>query len=573
MMEADVVVIGSGAAGLCAAIVAHDQGLRTLVLEKTPFVGGTTAISGGAVWAPMNSLMAEVQQTDSPGEVAEYLAATAGPFAETPLMQAYLRRAREMVDYLQRHTRVRFAPRVLFPDYYPVPGASIGARSLDPLPFDASTLGDDFRLLRAPRPEFMLFGGMMVNRADIVHLFKARRSFRSMKHVAKLLLRHGRDRIRYHRGTRLVFGNALAGGLFKSARDRDIEIWRSARAVRLVIDQGRVTGVVVERDGAARAIVARRGVVLASGGFPGNADMRARYFPHAPNHHTVAPKGNMGDGARLAESAGGHLGASIVDEAFWTPVSLLRLPDGTVDTFPHLVTERPKPGSIVVDGAGRRFVDETCNYHEFVRAMHAAPNAVPCFLICNAAFVDRYGLGFIRPWPLPRRHLLKAGYVERARTLPQLADKLGIDADALAKTVERFDRHARSGEDPDFGRGTNPYSRNLGDPDVHPNPCVGPVGAGPYYALRIYPGSIGTARGVETDGDARVLDAEGKPVPGLYACGNDMHSVMGGTYPGPGITLGPALTFGYSAGMHIAKGGMNEASRATITAPKAFVSE
>jgi len=573
MTEADVIVIGSGAAGLCAAIVAHDQGLRTLVLEKTPLIGGTTAISGGAVWAPMNSLMASVQQTDSPAVVHEYLAATAGAFAETALMQSYLSRASEMVDYLQRHTRIRFAPRALFPDYYPLPGASLGARSLDPLPFDGRTLGEDFRLLRSPRPEFMLFGGMMVNRADIVHLFKVRRSFASMKHVAKLLLRHARDRMRHPRGTRLVFGNALAAGLFQSARDRGIEIWRSARATRLLVEDGKVTGVVVDHEGTMKQVLARSGVVLASGGFPGNAQMRERYFPHAHHHHTVAPKTNAGDGARLAESAGGRLGASVIDDAFWTPVSLLRLPDGTVDTFPHLVTERPKPGSIVVDGTGRRFVDESCNYHEFVRAMHAARSAVPCFLICNADFVDRYGLGFIRPWPLPRRHLMRAGYAERARTLPELAAKLGIDARALTETVERYDRHAQRGEDPEFGRGSNPYSRNLGDPDVRPNPCVGPVGKGPYYALRMYPGSIGTARGIVTDGDARVLDAAGRPVEGLYACGNDMNSVMGGSYPGPGITLGPALTFGYAAAMHIAKVSAQEASSGKSIEPRALASD
>jgi succinate dehydrogenase/fumarate reductase flavoprotein subunit len=301
--------------------------------------------------------------------------------------------------------------------------------------------------------------------------------------------------------------------------------------------------------------------------------MRARHFPHANAHHTVAPKGNTGDGARLAESVGGHLGASVADEAFWTPVSLLRLPDGSVDTFPHLVTERPKPGSIVVDGTGRRFVDESCNYHEFVRAMHATPAAVPCFLICGAAFVDRYGLGFIRPWPLPRRHLLNAGYAERAPTLAQLAATLGIDARALVDTVERFDGHARRGNDPDFGRGSNIYSRNLGDPDVQPNPCVGPVGTGPYYALRIYPGSIGTALGVATDGDARVLDESGRPIEGLYACGNDMHSVMGGNYPGPGITLGPALTFGYAAALHIAKRNADDARPAASTARPAMASE
>jgi succinate dehydrogenase/fumarate reductase flavoprotein subunit len=343
MSEVDVIVIGSGAAGLCAAIVAHDQGLRTLVLEKTPLIGGTTAISGGAVWAPMNSLMGSVQETDSAATVQKYLSATAGEFAETPVMRGYLSRAAEMVDYLQRHTRIRFAPRALFPDYYPLPGASRGARSLDPLPFDGRTLGEDFRLLRSPRPEFMLFGGMMVNRADIVHLFKVRRSFASMKHVAKLLLRHARDRMRYPRGTRLVFGNALAAGLFKSARDRGIEIWRSARATRLVVEGGKVSGVVVDHEGTTKQVLARRGVVLASGGFPGNPQMRERFFPHAQQHYTVAPKTNAGDGARLAEAAGGRLGASVIDDAFWTPVSLLRMPDGTVDTFPHLVTERPKP--------------------------------------------------------------------------------------------------------------------------------------------------------------------------------------------------------------------------------------
>ena len=331
--------------------------------------------------------MASVKQTDSPEEIRDLPRGDrARAFADTPVM----RRGQSPATSPRWSTTCsaipesRFAPRAYFPDYYPVPGASVGARSLDPLPFDARILGDDFRLLRAPRPEFMLFGGMMVNRADIVHLFNARRSFSSMRHVARLLARHARDRIGHHRGTRLVFGNALAAGLFQSTRDRRIEIRRSARASRLLTEGGRVTGVVFEANGRTEEVLARRGVVLASGGFPNNAELRARFLPHAEHHHTVAPKGNTGDGAALAERAGGHWGASVTDDAFWTPVSLVKMPDDSLDTFPHLVTDRPKPGSIVVDASGRRFVDESCNYHDFVNAMHKA-DAVPCFLICSAA--------------------------------------------------------------------------------------------------------------------------------------------------------------------------------------------
>lgn len=543
--EADVVVLGAGAGGLCAAIVAATEGLRVIVIEKTGLIGGSAAVSGGGIWVPMNPLM---PQSDSLEQVRAYLRSTIGrDLADSPLMAAYLENGPRMVDYLQRHTEVKLLASSYSPDYYPEAEGGSTARALYPVELDARALGEDFARLRPPMPEYMLFGGMMVDRYDIAHLLRARRSPASFLHAARLLLRHLRDRLTYPRGTRLVLGNALAARLLLSASNLGIPIHLSTPARELVLDNHQVTGVMA----GARRVRARRGVVIATGGFPGNPELRARHLPHADRHWTVAPADNVGEGIALAEKAGARVASHNAHNGFWTPVSLHQRKDGRTAVFPHLITERAKPGLIAVDAGGKRFVDESCSYHDFVNAMHAR-SVIPAFLIFDRRALQRYGVGHARPWPFPKGELIRSGYLVKASSLAELAQALRIEPAALERTVERYNGYARRGEDPDFGKGSSAYGRYLGDPDQKPNPCLAPIENAPFYAVRLYPGSIGTSRGLITNESAVVLDRDGRPIEGLYACGNDMNSIMGGHYPGPGITLGPALTFGYIAAMHMA---------------------
>jgi succinate dehydrogenase/fumarate reductase flavoprotein subunit len=330
-----------------------------------------------------------------------------------------------------------------------------------------------------------------------------------------------------------------------------------------VVDGDRVAGVVVAKDGRDVAIKARRGVVLATGGCPSDPTLREELLPHPTGPWSMAPEANTGDGLRLGQDIGGQTRTTNAANAFFAPVSILEKPDGERVKFPHLVWDRAKPGLVAVNGAAKRFVNEATSYHEFCLAMyesHKTAPTIPAFLICDAAFLRKWGLGLVLPGGRRFRHLVKAGYLIEAASIPELALLLGLDPAALAATIARFNSLAAAGEDPDFGKGSNAYNRYLGDPAItNGNPCLGPVHEAPFYAVRVYPGDIGTAAGIVTDRHARVLNREGHPIPGLYACGNDMNSVMGGAYPGPGITLGPALTFGYLAGHHMARNGADQA--------------
>jgi succinate dehydrogenase/fumarate reductase flavoprotein subunit len=346
-----------------------------------------------------------------------------------------------------------------------------------------------------------------------------------------------------------VLGNALAARLLLSARKLGIPIHLGTPASELLVENQQVKGVLA----GSRRIRARRGVVIATGGFPGNPELRARHMPHADQHWTVAPSENIGDGIALAEGVGAQMAKHNAHNGFWTPVSLVERKDGSTSVFPHLITERAKPGVIAVDAHGKRFVDEACSYHDFVNAMHAG-SVIPAFLIFDRRALQRYGVGHARPWPFPKRQLIRSGYLVKAGTLAGLAETLGLPKDTFEKSVARYNSYARKGEDPDFGKGSSAYGRYLGDPDQKPNPCLAPIENAPFYAVRVFPGSIGTSRGLVTNASAEVLGRNGQPIEGLYACGNDMNSIMGGHYPGPGITLGPALTFGYIAAMHMAHG-------------------
>jgi succinate dehydrogenase/fumarate reductase flavoprotein subunit len=543
-MEADVVVLGGGAAGMAAAALAAAEGLRVILLEKTGQLGGTTATSGGMVWAPGNAKAAAIGLPDSVEAARRYLGQTVPGTHNAAARAAFLAHAAAAIDALEARTELRFMPVASYPDYYPDrEGAALGGRVLEPVPFDGAKLGRHFALLRPPLPEFMVFGGMMIGRADLVHFRNFARSFRSAARVARLLGAYGRQRLTHSRGTTLVLGNALAGRLFSSLLRLGVDVRLNHAAERLVMEDGRVSGVRVRGE----TIRARRGVVLATGGFSHDPALRAELLPKAARF-SAAHSGNSGDGIRLARAAGGAQDTSGEDSAFWTPVSRFIRRDGSEAIFPHTVTDRGKPGTIAVNAAGQRFVNEALSYHEFVRAMlrdEAARRAT--FLLCDHRFLRRYGLGPIPPFPFSPKPWQRSGYLVSAPDLAALARALGLNAAALEGTVSRFNDDARAGIDRAFGRGSDAYQRYLGDPLHRPNPCLAPLATPPFHAIALYAADLGTAAGLAADQDARVLNPAGQPIPGLYACGNDMHSVMNGAYPGPGITLGPALTFAYLA--------------------------
>ena len=552
--EFDVIVLGAGAGGMTAAAVAAAEHMRVLLLEKAPVIGGTTAISGGMVWIPNNPKMAAVGRTDSRADAETYLASTVPGATDDPLRAAFLDHANEAIAYLEANTSVRLRPVQTYPDYYPdLPGATLGGRVLEPVPFDGRTLGAQFRLLRKPLPEFMLFGGMMIERPDVPHFRRAFRSLRSALRVARLLLRYAKERCFLDRGATLCLGNALVARLLHSLRQLRVEVRCDAGAAGLVVEDGTAIGVTV----AGRTLRARRGVVIATGGFSHDPALRARLLPLKAGMTSAASPDNTGDGIRLGLAAGGQLGEGAAGNAFWTPVSCFRRPDGSDGVFPHILTDRAKPGMIAVNQAGLRFANEAVSYHAFVLAMFRADNAspsIPAYLVCDRKALWAYGLGAVKPFMVSLRHPIESGYLVQADTIAGLADRLGIDSEGLVRTVASYNQDAMAGEDRAFGRGGDAYQRHVGDSDHAPNPCVAPIVTPPFYAVTLRPGDLGTSAGLVTDATARVLGADGAPIRHLYACGNDMKSLMRGAYPGPGITLGPALTFGYLAARDIAAG-------------------
>jgi hypothetical protein len=469
------------------------------------------------------------------------------------MLEAFLDEGPRAIDFLEANTALRFQSRPLAPDYRSeLPGAARNGRTIDVMPFDGRKLGEAFSWIRPPRPEFMLFGGMMVNRRDIDALLGAARSWAHLRHSAGLVSRFLLDRIRYDRGTRLVMGNSLIGRLLKSVIDAGIDVRRDTRVEELIRQDGAVRGVIISHKSKTMRLIARRGVVLAAGGVPADRRLAQSVLPFAALHRTVAPQSNDGDGIRLGLSAGGRLADNNVGPAHLSPVSILRQADGTETVFPHLILDRQKPGLIAVGRDGRRFVNEACSYHDFVLAMYAHEEAVPAHLICDARFLWRYGLGLVKPRLSSARQFVRAGYLVEAPTIKKLAERIGVPPGVLAEAVDRNNDAAVSGVDVDFGRGTSIYERHLGDPDHAPNPCIGPIDKSPFYAVKVFPGDIGSALGLVADARARVLDGQDAPIPGLYCCGADMNSIFAGTYPGSGITLGPALTFGYIAGRELA---------------------
>jgi succinate dehydrogenase/fumarate reductase flavoprotein subunit len=391
---------------------------------------------------------------------------------------------------------------------------------------------------------------------DLRAFLTATRSARSLVHVTGRLGRHLADLALRGRAMQLRNGQALVARLMRSAADLGVAFRVNAPARRLIREDGRVAGAVFDVGGCdgETALRAGRGVVLATGGFPHDAMRRAALFPADGAHRTLAVPEAAGDGARMAEAAGAAFEAAVCAPGAWCPVSEVPWPDGTTGRFPHII-DRGKPGVIGVLADGRRFCNEGEGYHDYVDAMlRATPQGreVASWLVCARAFQRRYGLGVARPAPFPEGGWIRRGYLRSGRTIADLARACGIDPGELERTVADYNRHARDGRDPAFGRGITPYHRLQGDLDHKPNPCVAPIEGGPFYAVKVVPGSFGTFAGVRTNGRAQALDEAGAPVPGLFAVGADMASVMGGHYPAGGINLGPAMTFGWIAGREAA---------------------
>lgn len=555
----DLVVVGAGAAGMTAAATAAAKGLSVTVVEKTAHVGGNTSYSGGMVYVPDNAKMGEAGEPDDPEMVMRYLDAAVPTPDGREARRLFVEKGREAVAFLEAHTAVRLKPVPFYPDYYPdLEGAREGMRVLEPVAFDAASLGPWFRKLRPPLPEFTILGGMMVAREDLPHFRKMWRAPASFLRVARLVSEYGLQRLRHHRGSRLVLGNALAGRLLKSLVDRDVTILTECATREILKEGGRAVGLRIADASGERVLVARRGIVLSTGGFSHSAEKRRDWLPAATSPDSPFAPGSTGDGLDLGVAAGGALGTDNTNNAYWSPASVYVRRDGRKVVYPHTVTDRGKPGSIVVNRAGRRFTNEAVSYHRFGEALlrsNAETGNLPAFIVCDADFIWKYGLGAIIPFTRNLRPYRDAGYLKSADSLAALAEAIGVDRDGLLATVARFNEDAKAGRDTEFGRGEDVYSRYLGDSDHVPNPCLGPVLKPPFHAIELTLSDLGTVAGLKTDLACRVLDADGLPIEGLYAVGNDMQSIMRGRYPGPGITLGPALTFGYLAGLHAASGG------------------
>lgn len=546
----DVLVIGSGAGGLSAAVTAAHAGLDVIVAEKTPLIGGTTAWSGGWLWVPRNPLAVEAGICESIDAPLEYLFHEIGNRVTDPRIRTFLETGPEMVAFFRDHTQVYWIDGNKMPDFHDHEGARIGGRSVSVAPYDARRLGAWANRLRPPLAPTTIAGMALAGGADTGAFFNWSHSLANTTHVLKRLVNHGIDLARAGRSRHLVNGNALVAQLLGSALDLGVVVMTEAPAKRLVTEANRIVGAEV----AGEIIAARRGVVLATGGFPHDRARIAEMFDHAPTgteHHSAAPKTNTGDGLRIAEAIGAGITRDDVNPGAWAPVSLVPRKGHSPYRFPHLI-ERAKPGIIAVGPDGKRFVNEADSYHDFMCALFAT-GADHAWIIADAKARRRFGIGAVKPAPFPDIPHLRSGYLKRARSIDELGQTLGLPDGALRQTMDRFNETATQGQDPTYQRGASPYNCAQGDAFHEPNPSLRPLTHAPYYAVKVVPGSLGTFAGLMTDARARVLREDGTPLTGLYATGNDAASIFGGNYPSGGITLGPAMTFGYIAGRDLAR--------------------
>jgi 3-oxosteroid 1-dehydrogenase len=551
--EFDVIVVGSGAGALLAAIRASDEGLKALVIEKTALVGGTSAISGGGIWIPDNHDMPKAGLRDSIDVAFGYVKSCAKGLASDDRVLAYVETARHMARYLtQIGVPYRCMPH--YSDYYPaVEGALPGGRTMDPVDFNASKLGlEGLDMMRPTNPGQLIFGRMNINAFQARSMLARERKSKFM--LMWIMARYFLDypwRNKTRRDRRLTGGQALIGGLLTALRKRKIALWLQTPLESLVTENGRVTGVVVQKDGQSVRLQARQAVILGAGGFERNQAMREANLPQPTNQAWTAtpPDANTGDAIR----AGAAVGAQLHLMAHTWGVPTLMVPKE--EKFRPMFVERSLPGCMVVNARGERFLNESGPYPEFQQAMfanHASTGGgIPAWIVFDATFRANYPIGPLMPAAAVPDSRLRKSWLNtvywKGETLPELASQIGVDPAGLVASAARMTEFARTGKDLDFDRGGNVFDRYYGDTNVRPNPNLAPIAKGPFYAMKLHPGDIGTKGGLLTDRDARVLNEAGQVVAGLYCIGNNSASVMGPAYPGAGSTLGPAMTFAFRA--------------------------
>ncbi|HJV79997.1 FAD-dependent oxidoreductase [Noviherbaspirillum sp.] len=536
MREFDVVVLGTGATGLLAALTAHEAGARVGLFEKNDLVGGTTAMSGGVAWLPNNPQAAAAGIQDSPEEALRYLESLSHGMTDSTLLETLVKTGPEMIDWIEKHTAMRFWPCKI-PDYHPEhPGGKPeGGRSLEPSLFSFLELGEWADRVATGQYSDPETGDVYLSTGE------SPRAGGSGFILPEVMAERRTKRINGR-------GRALAGHLLKACLDRGIEPVTGSRARELVMDNGRVTGVIFEKQGEKFAVRASKGVVIATGGFEFDKDL-VKAFLRGPMHHPASLPSNTGDGLRMAMRAGAMLGN--MREAWWVPV--LAVPGETrhgVQRTSLVLRERSLPGAILVNQDGVRFCNEAANYNALGGAFHQFDPVkfgfknLPCWLVFDQAYLRKYGF-----WEVPPGGELPE-WVARDPSLAGLAGKIGIDADNFKQTVARWNANVSQGRDPDFQRGDSAYDGWNGDNALYPDrtSTLGPVIEGPFYAVQLHSSTLGTKGGPQTDARGAVLDVFGKAIPGLYAAGNAMAGVTGMVYGGAGGTLGPAMTFGYLAG-------------------------
>lgn len=541
----DFVIVGSGGGGMVAALAADDAGASALVLEKQDRVGGSTAMSGGIAWIPNNPVMRTEGVADSYDDAMvhfETVVGDVGPASSFERRHAFLTAGPESIELLQR-LGVRFTYCRGYSDYYSnLDGGHDLGRGIEPVPFDGRILGEWLDKLQ---PGLAKSLGLSVKTNEARSLSNYNRSVRAFAVSARVVIRTYASRLR--RQSLLTNGASLIAQMLKIALDRGIPVWPDAPLEELICEEGRVVGVRTVRDGSPVLIRARRGVLLSSGGFAHNREMRERYGGDQPNQAkwSIANPGDTGEAIQMALALGAR--TDLMDEAWWLPSPRTgRFGQSTLDQA------RQRPRTIYVDAAGRRFVNESNSYMEVGKAMYArdkTSRAVPCWLIFDDRYRKRYAHQRSRPGRFPKV-LFEKGLLKRAGSLSDLAHMCEIDAQGLAETVEEFNRNASRGVDPAYGRGASAYNRALGDPNHRVHPCLGPIDEPPYYAVQVVPGDIGTCGGLLTNEDAEVIGSDDQPIPGLYATGNGTATVMGRHYLGPGASIANSMVFGYVAARH-----------------------
>ena len=544
----DVVVVGAGGAGLTAALAAAHRGLETVVLEKSEHFGGSTARSGGGVWIPGNYALRAAGQVaaDDAEESKRYLDAIVGDDASKVRRDTFIDRGPEVMDFVREQTPVRFKWVPKYSDYLPErPGGRSAGRSVEPVPMDGRIIGEELERLHPPYTKAP--ANLIVTQADFRKISLGLRTIRGPLTMFRVLFNRF---VAGLLGRRMyAMGNALVIGLRKGLLDAGVPVEYGADLVGLLIEDGQVAGVRVRRGDGDEVVRARRGVILGSGGFEKNAELRAKYLPQPTDPDwSTASVNNTGAGIESGIAAGAAV--DLMDDAWWGPT--IPLPSGPW----FCLAERNLPGSIIVNSAGKRFMNEALPYVEATHEIYAGEatgvSHVPAWMVMDQRYRNRYLFaGLTARMPFPGRWF-KHGTIKKADTLEQLAAEIGIPAEALAATVERFNGFAATGVDEDFHRGESAYDQYYADPTVKPNPSLHRIDQGPFYAAKIVPGDLGTKGGLLTDERARVLRADGSVIPGLYAAGNVSSAVMGHTYAGPGATIGPAMVFGYLAAEDIA---------------------